>query len=600
MLWVRSLGEAIAKEGKVIKLSGTFQDITHQKKIEEQRQKLTKKLQQLNLTLEEKVRKRTRQLEEAMSATAAASRAKSEFLASMSHELRTPLNAIIGFSEIMADKSFGEINKRQERYINNILTSGRHLLSLINDILDLSKVEAGKMELELSQVNIEKLLKESLVMVKEKAFKHNIRLNINVQEVLSGIMIEVDERKLKQIIFNLLSNAVKFTPDGGKISISASRVSSIKEPGYTAYNQEGLQSAKDQRLQIRTGSFIEISVIDTGIGIAPENQQRVFNEFEQIDSSYARRQPGTGLGLALTKKLVELHGGSIALHSKGENKGSTFTIWLPEKNRKEDENSTIDSAALLEPNNSGKLPALVVEDDPRSAELLCELLAEAGFNGTVALNGEKALRILKTLKPCLILLDILLPKMSGWEVLEAVKSQPETRHIPVIVVSITEDSKLGFTRGVLEWFVKPVERDILVNAMQKAKTVGGAPCRVVLVIDDDTNIVELTTAILRNEGYTVLTAFGGHEGIDKAIEHIPDVIILDLMMPDLTGFEVIEALQKQDETKNIPILIYTSKDLSPAEQELLHRSALAVIAKTDNSDSLSKMIRQAARVGPEE
>jgi PAS domain S-box-containing protein len=571
-------------------------DITDRMRAEEEKQKLAEELQSLNETLEKQIRNRTKRLAEAMQATEAANRAKSDFLASMSHELRTPLNAIIGFSEVLADKSFGELNNRQKRYVDNILTSGRHLLDLINDILDLSKVEAGKMELELTEISIEEVLSDSLIMIKEKAYEHGIRLNVDIPQGLSGFKMEADERKLKQVLFNLLSNAVKFTPDSGDISVSARRLSFNN--GYWQ-DQNGQKTAfpiASGKEPMTHKNFLEISVADTGIGIAPEDQERVFSEFEQIDSSYARQQAGTGLGLSLTQKLVELHGGIIRLQSEGENKGSTFTFWLPEIVIGKTEKKPSDMAgSVFETENGEKLPALVVEDNPQAAELLCGVLAEAGFSATVALDGEKALEVLKTLKPCVILLDILLPEMSGWQVLEAVKSQPETRDIPVIVVSITEDRKLGFSRGVLEWFVKPVDRGALIKALRKAKTKGGASCRVVLVIDDDPNMVELTEDILRSEGYTVLSALGGREGINKAVQKAPDVILLDLMMPGMTGFEVIERLQRKDETRNIPIMVYTSKDLTAAERDLLNRTACAVIAKADGEELLLEMLYQTVK-----
>ena len=241
------------------------------------------------------------ELQAAIDAAEAANRAKSDFLSGMSHELRTPMNAIIGFSEILQDQHFGPLNEKQSRQINHILISGRHLLSLINDILDLSKVESGKMTLELTTVGIADLVQNSLVMIKEKALKHQLHLETDLAPDLADLRIVADERKLKQIMFNLLSNAAKYTPDGGEITVTAKR---------------------------EAGNLV-VSVADTGIGIIPEDRERIFEAFERVDSSYARQQEGTGLGLALTRRMVEIHRGRIWVESAGKDQGSTFIFIIP-------------------------------------------------------------------------------------------------------------------------------------------------------------------------------------------------------------------------------------------------------------------------------
>ncbi|MEW6068816.1 MAG: ATP-binding protein [Nitrospirota bacterium] len=339
--WVRTIGHPIIEDGRVVKVRGSFQDITERKQVEEELRKYREHLEEL-------VRERTEELENAnreleflnseliqrrqeaeMSKLQAisANKAKSDFLANMSHELRTPLNSIIGFSEILQDEMYGKLNEKQKEYINDIVGSGRHLLNLINEILDLSKVESGKMELELTRFLLRNVLDVSMSMLKEKAVKHGIKLSLDI-EPDADIEIEADERKLKQIMFNLLSNAVKFTPEGGSVHVAARRVT-MHDTGYTI--QEGQIPPIPPLLKGGEGGlsdFIEISVEDTGIGIKPEDMDKLFKGFSQLETPYEKKYEGTGLGLALTKKFVELHGGKIWAESE-YGKGSKFTFVIP-------------------------------------------------------------------------------------------------------------------------------------------------------------------------------------------------------------------------------------------------------------------------------
>ncbi len=506
-----------------------------------------------------------------------ANQAKSQFLANMSHELRTPLNAIIGFSEILADETFGELNEKQERYANNILISGRHLLALINDILDLSKVEAQKMELALTTVEIRALLEQSMILIKERALKHRINLDLTVSKDLEGVRIRADERKLKQIMFNLLSNAVKFTLDGGSVRVAA---------------KPFLKKESEQRY-----SCVEISVSDTGIGIKSEDQKRIFDEFVQTDSSYARMQEGTGLGLALTRKLVELHGGRIWVESEGEGKGSTFSFVIPagasdEKCegiiREEEEQKGVEGKSLV----------LVVEDDPQAGELLKEYLSDAGYSVARAYDGEHAIRMARKLKPYAIILDIILPKKDGWEVLKELKSRTETRDIPVVVVSSTEDRQLGLSLGAIEWLVKPVDRNSVIKILSSVFPVNDKTALTVLVVDDEPEDVELLSEILHGQGYNVLKAYGGKQGIELAIEKLPDVIILDLIMPEVNGFEVVRKLREHPETSDIPIVINTAKDLTQEDRQRLNSHVQSISLKSFGKEELLRELERVVKKKP--
>ncbi|HXJ29991.1 MAG TPA: response regulator [Gemmatimonadales bacterium] len=503
------------------------------------------------------------ELRRARAAAETANRTKSDFLAKMSHELRTPLNSIIGFSEMLADETFGALNEKQHRYIENVLTSGRLLLQVINDILDLSKVEAGRMELSLAQFEVAEALDEVRALMESLAERKHHIMEVDVEPGLPSIV--ADPAKFRQIAVNLLSNAIKFTPDGGRIRIAARR-----PPGEP---------------------MIEVAVTDTGIGIAPEDTRRIFREFEQLDSEYVREQQGTGLGLALTKKLVELHGGRIQVESELE-RGSTFRFYLPLRAQPSAPRPAAPEPAALA--QRGPL-ILVVEDDPRAGDLLGHFLTEAGYRVAHAASGSQAVALAKTLKPDAITLDILLPGEDGMAILGQLKGASATRAIPVVVVSITDHRELGISLGAVEWLVKPVQRDDFVTAVRRSMgpiPAGHTPT--VLVVDDEAPTVELLTEALNRNGLRALSATDGRTGVELALAHRPDVIVLDLVMPGMTGFQVVRQLRDHPDGRNIPILVFTGKELTAEDRAQLLVGVQAVVRK----DGAAELLMELARVCP--
>jgi len=516
---------------------------------------------------------RNQQLEEA-------GRMKSEFLANMSHELRTPLNAIIGFSELLGDGLLGDLSSQQKEAVNDIFTSGSHLLSLINDILDLSKIEAGKMNLDLEAVELTTLIRASLQVVREHALKHRLQL---IADIAPGLgTVRLDERKLKQILYNLLSNAVKFTPDGGEVRVVAQRVEH--------------QPLPDGPFE----DFLELVVSDSGIGISAADQARLFQPFTQIDSTLARRYEGTGLGLAMVKRLAELHGGSVTLEST-PNEGSAFRVWLPWR-AAEDATPTLEPIPAAPPTPEGPLPlaavaaepggtqplALVVEDDAKSAELLHLQLQRNGFRVVRAATAELALELAAQERPDLITVDIQLPGMNGWTLIERFKQDPRLAQVPMVIVSIIADKIRGLNLGARYVLQKPVGRSELACALAAS----GFPAmidgehRTVLVVDDDPKAVNLLATYLKSTGYRIFTACSWQDGIDLARTRQPDLIILDLMMPEVSGFEVVEVLKRDPATASIPIVIVTAKQVTEADLARLEGDVLKVIDKSELNQGL--------------
>jgi len=503
-------------------------------------------------------------------------RMKSEFLANMSHELRTPLNAIIGFSEVLKDGMTGQMSEQQTDYIGEIFNSGQHLLSLINDILDLSKIESGKMELDLEQTNIPDLLHNSLSIIKEKAMKHRIKIS---QEIGDGIEnCWIDRRKIKQIVFNLLSNAVKFTPDGGSVYLRVHKITNKKMDASSNEN------------------FLEISVSDTGIGISDADQKKLFSAFVQADSSLARKYEGTGLGLVIIKKLAELHGGTVDMRSE-QGKGSTFTVWLPYRTDGEKDESVITTASDNPRHNRNRVQAihpsaspftdslsvLIIEDENTAADLMRVQLETAGYRTLHAASADAALEILSETKPDLITLDILMPGTDGWDFLAMLKNDKALAHIPVVIVSIIANEKKGFSLGAAEILQKPVGKKALLTAIRDAGSgsITAIASSTILVVDDDPKAVAIVSRHLESTGATVLRAYGGAEAIELAIEKYPDLIVLDLMMPEVTGFDVVDALKTSQETAQIPIIILTAKVITDKDRKALNGGILKIVKKSN-------------------
>jgi len=497
--------------------------------------------------------------------------AKSQFLANMSHELRTPLNAIIGFSEILEDRTFGELNAKQGRYVTNVLTSGRHLLELINDILDLAKVESGKLELNVESFAPAPAVEAVLAVIKALANKKSITLATDFAPDLP--LLPADQSKIKQVLYNLLSNAVKFTPEAGRITV---RVEA--RPATDA-----------------AGPRLRLAVSDTGIGIKPGDHARIWIEFEQVDSTYARTQQGTGLGLALTKKLVELHGGRIWLESEGiEGQGSTFVfeLPLPGKISAESPRKPIPVPAAPVAYSGPLRPlVLVVDDDESSLTLLENYLHSGGYRVALARSAAQALTLARELKPFALTLDVLLPDRPGWEVLSELKSSPQTCDIPVVIVSITDDKRLGASLGAVDFLVKPVRRGELLAVIQRAGALRQHAIRSVLIVDDDPHSVEAVAEAIRAEGYAVLEAHSGADGFKLALTARPDLLILDLLMPLMNGFEVVERLRANPLTADLPILIYTSKDLTTEERARLKQQVQGISAKPAKAQLLADLAR---------
>jgi signal transduction histidine kinase/DNA-binding response OmpR family regulator len=499
-------------------------------------------------------------------------RLKSEFLANMSHELRTPLNSIIGFSDLLKEGMAGE-RDNQLKFARHIFQSGHHLLALINDILDLSKIEAGKVDIHLVAVDLQAALNDALTMLTGQIQAKRIGTRL-----VSGIglrTIAADGRRLKQILLNLLSNAIKFTPNDGQITVSVAGVDRARVEGPLPGFREGM------RLPLPASEheeFVEISVTDTGIGIAPEQTRALFAPFMQVSNAVTRSVEGTGLGLVMVHRLAQLHGGTVAVTSE-PGKGSCFTVWLPLREGVRPDGPAAEPRLAT---RADRRLALVVEDNDEAAALMRAQLETEGFEVRRAASGEEALALAGEFTPDVITLDILLPGMDGWEFLNRLKETPPWEAVPVVVVSVVADQRRGFSLGAALILQKPVGREALAKGLRRLGLAGSVGHGLsVLVIDDDPSAIDLLAAHLRHSDCVVLRALGGREGIELARRFRPELITLDLEMPEINGFEVVEALKADPSTAHIPIVVVTAKEPTPEDRQRLNGHIREIVGKSD-------------------
>jgi PAS domain S-box-containing protein len=490
--------------------------------------------------------KRAREaLVQALDEAERASKFKDQFVSTMSHELRTPLNAILGFSELLSDKRYGEMNERQSRYLNHIQTGGKHLLKLISDILDLSKIEAGRMEIVREDVAVDYVYTEVLNALQPLADKKSQTL---VRQVEPNLYVRADSTRFKQILMNLIGNAIKFSPERGRIELAA-------------------------RL---TDGQVRVEVRDNGPGIPPEDQQRIFEAFYRRAES-GKAVEGTGLGLAITERLVHMHGSQLGIDSK-PGQGTCFHFSFPlvanhpvQTHRAVPDKPEIRRAPRI----------LVIEDDPASAHLIESQLSSSGYEAIRCEQPRQARELAAKLQPDAITLDLLMKPVHGFEVLLELKNDPRTSKIPVVVVTIVDQPAIGTVLGADEYLVKPVDKAALLAALERclSRRAGPSPSRSILVVEDDAPTREVISEMLHREGYSVTTAVDGEQARVSVTQSLPELVILDLLLPKVSGFELLSEWRANPRTADLSIFVLTSKDLSKDEEKYLRKNSECLYRK---------------------
>ncbi len=554
-------GSRTAYEGTP-SIIGAMLDITDRNEAE-------KAIRQLNAELTERVAERTAELSAANVQLAQSSKLKDEFLANMSHELRTPLNAILGLSEGLIEQGEQAFTPRQLKSLKTIFNSGTHLLSLINDILDLSKIEAGKMDLKFSSVNVEEFCQGCLAFVRTQAMQKKI--GIVFENSCETPSLEADPKRLKQILVNLLTNAVKFTPEGGRIGLS------VETP-----------SAEN---------IVRITVWDTGIGIAPADAAKLFQAFTQIDSGLSRAQEGTGLGLALVAKLVELHGGSVALESE-PGKGSRFIIILPKV-----ASAPIAPVPEIPQNRQNYSRAMIIEDDVIAGELIIGFLQELGIKSVLHVLDQDAVQTALKERPDFIILDLVLPTDSGWVLLARLKDHPQTRDIPIIVASMIDEPQKSLALGAAAHLTKPITRKHLADFLQRGSvprtllpwreepgSVPGGP--LILLAEDNEANIQTIGGYLQDNGYELRCAENGTVAVERARTLRPACILMDIQMPVMDGLTAIKEIRSDPTLQEIPIIALTALAMPGDRERCIATGATDYMSKPVSLKALKALIHR--------
>jgi CheY-like chemotaxis protein/two-component sensor histidine kinase len=500
----------------------------------------------------------------------------------MSHELRTPLNAIIGYSEMLAEEMQDTGQTIYNEDLQKITGAGKHLLSLINEILDLSKIEAGKMDLFVETFDIADMIEQIISTIQPLADKNNNALNIRHDPAI-GYMT-ADETKVRQSLYNLLANACKFTENG----------------------IVWLNTHIETRPDGERSEWVVFRISDTGIGLSPEQLGTLFQDFSQADASTTRKYGGTGLGLSITRRFCEMMGGAIAVESE-PGKGATFTIRLPRDMRVHV--VQIDDSAPAAPPQPDSLPSassdlplvLVIDDDPTIHDLMRRMLAREGFRIQSALNGDEGVRLARQLQPAIITLDVMMPGHDGWWALSRLKSDPATADIPVIMLTIVDNKNMGFSLGATDYLTKPINRERLINVLKK-HCCDTPPCNI-LIVDDEADARRFVRQLLEKEGWIVAEAESGRAALAALPDFKPNLILLDLMMPEMDGFQFLDEMRAQpewNEWKETPVIVLTAADLTAEERARLNRDVERVLVKgMRTQDELLHEVRELidARLG---